>query len=344
MSIENPEKNLGNKPENAVEKTAEISVSSEKLSDEEKNRIFEDAKRHGAWFPMEEGLRLKISKSKLILYAEEVLVKKVAEGDINGLDNFRGALEHNGFTVSEGQDGKLLVNLASSGEKVMESPEKQFEKAKAENATVAIKLGLQLEIPREKIEEYAKASMAQEISLGNYLRAINILRDADVAGLNIGSFEEIEAVTSDLFNKCLQERKYNSAIEIARMKWGDDSEQYKKALEVYENDPENMALRRVEEKKERRLEKWSAKISKDATFKDLFDAVDDRDEELRQSELFMSEVWDNFDQEICDEILDMQSDDIKAVGTKVVEFFEKYGYSKKDIETFLPVKFKRERR
>lgn len=324
---------------NETPQAAEVLPLEEQLEEKEKDKIFEDAKKHGAWFPIAEGLRVGVSKSKLILYAEEVLAGKFKAGDADGLNKFKGALERNGFKVSQDQEGKYLVNISYGPE----SPEEQFEKAVLNDPIGAIKIGLKLGVLSERIEEFAKTSMAEEINHGNYLKAINILKTADVGGLNMGTSEEIEAVTTGLYEKCLEEKKYHAAMEITRMKWGIESEQYKKALEAYEEDPENKAMREAEEKRERELENWSAEISKDATFKELFDAIDEGDEDLRQSDIFMGRVWYNFDQEISNEILELL-DDVKAANTGVIAFFKKHGYSKSDIETSLPIKFKRERR
>ena len=342
MSIENPKENLADNRGKEKVENFETRASFEGFSDEEKKRIFENAKKVGAWRPIQEGLRIGISKSKLILYAEEVLAEKANTGDAEGVANFKGALERHGFVTSKDERGKFLVNISSANEKQPESPEEQFEKAKSTGALAAIEQGFQLRISGEKIEEFAKTTIAENINMGRYLEAINILARADMGGLNMGSSEEIEATTTGLYGKCLQEKKYHAAIEIARMKWGKQSEQYKGALKAYEEDPENKALREAEEKREKELEKWSAKISKDATIADLLEAVEESDENLGQSDIFYGELHDNFNPEVADELLEL--DLAGRQNIKVVDFFKKHGYSKKDIEIFLPVKFKRERR
>ena len=102
------------------------------------------------------------------------------------------------------------------------------------------------------------------------------------------------------------------------------------------------------EKKKKGKGEWelNVTISKDATFADLFAAIDAVEEKEGLDELhFESELVDNFDSETADEVLafyDVQED--KATTTKVLDFFKEHGYTQSDVAALLPVRFKPERK
>jgi hypothetical protein len=76
------------------------------------------------------------------------------------------------------------------------------------------------------------------------------------------------------------------------------------------------------------------RIPATATVAELFAAI--REEE--QDERLMLELHDNFDAEIVEQLTDLANG--PSAGTVgVLEFFDYYGYSRDEIETFLPVVF-----
>lgn len=83
-------------------------------------------------------------------------------------------------------------------------------------------------------------------------------------------------------------------------------------------------------------------ISKDATFVDLFNAIDAIEGEKGLDELhFEEELWDNFDSKIVEEVLAFRDEQAsRAATTKVLDFFKEHGYPQKDVSVFLPIKFK----
>jgi len=97
-----------------------------------------------------------------------------------------------------------------------------------------------------------------------------------------------------------------------------------------------------ERKGEMEEEDLCVELSKDATFFDLYEAIDAIEEKEGLDSLhFEEELWDNFDEELFEEVLALRSleNETRAQNTKVIDFFKKRGFSKEDIEIYLPIKF-----
>lgn len=88
--------------------------------------------------------------------------------------------------------------------------------------------------------------------------------------------------------------------------------------------------------------KLNAVISKDATFADLFGAIDAIEKEHGTGALNFEEyLWDNFDDDIGEEIFSFQNRQAnKAKTTKILDFFRERNYSEEAILALLPIKFK----
>ncbi len=116
----------------------------------------------------------------------------------------------------------------------------------------------------------------------------------------------------------------------------------KSLLEQMGEQPEQLKEKKMKDE-ERELK---ATISKDATFADLFNAIDAIEEKHDLGDLhFEEELWDNFDSEIAEEVLafrDTQAS--KAATTKLMNFFKERGYTQSDVSAFLPIRFKQERK
>jgi len=84
-------------------------------------------------------------------------------------------------------------------------------------------------------------------------------------------------------------------------------------------------------------------LSKRASFADLFKAIEAVEEKEGLGKVhFDEELWDNFAEEIAKEVLSFQDDAQKdrAATTKIIDFFEKRGYSQDEICAFLPIEIK----
>lgn len=90
----------------------------------------------------------------------------------------------------------------------------------------------------------------------------------------------------------------------------------------------------MERKEEGELE---ITLSRNATFADLFNALDEIEEKEGLGAVhFEEELWDNFDDAVASEVL-LRSKELSNL--KVLEYFRDKGYSIKDIEAYLPISF-----
>jgi len=84
-------------------------------------------------------------------------------------------------------------------------------------------------------------------------------------------------------------------------------------------------------------------LSQDATFVDLFAAIAAIESiEGLGSLHFEEELWDNFVEAVVEEVLAFQ-DPLSALAskedTRLVDFFNGRGYTKEEIEIYLPIEF-----
>ena len=221
--------------------------------------------------------------------------------------------------------------------------EAEWNRLKQGGAAFAINQGKKMGVPQEELDRFAQDVIARETKSKNYGLVYRFRKN-----MGIGTEEEARDVGKQAYKFFLESGDSGSAMSIAEDVYGRESEEWKRASEANEAE-----WRKTKEKRKRKEEKMedeerelNASISKDATFADLFNAIDVIEEKEGLGELhFEEELWDNFDAEIVEEVLafrDMQAS--KAATTKVVDFFKERGYSQSDISVFLPVKFKREQK
>jgi len=134
--------------------------------------------------------------------------------------------------------------------------------------------------------------------------------------------------------------------------------------------PERLAeIERGEKESGKKEKSRTIRLKRDATFVDLFGAEDriaekvresgDEDENVDDPTYLVAELWDNFDKALASEVLDLRiklealrlkrleeytDEEKRLMSLNVLEYFKEKGYSVKDVETFLPIKFKKEKR
>lgn len=220
--------------------------------------------------------------------------------------------------------------------------EAEWEKLKQGGTVFAIDKGKEIGVPQEELNRFAEEVIARETESQNYGLVYRFRKN-----MEIGTEEKVKAVGEQAYKFFLESGDPGSAMRIAEDMYGRDSEEWRRAHEVNEAEWKKTEERRKrkEEEMEDEERELNATISKDATFADLFNAIDAIEEEEGLGEFpFEEELWDNFDFRIVEEVLafrDVRAS--KAATTKVLDFFEEHGYSQKDVSVFLPVKFKRER-
>ena len=221
--------------------------------------------------------------------------------------------------------------------------EAEWEKLKQGGAAFAINKGKEMGVPQEELDRFAQDVITRETEGKNYGLVYRFRKN-----MGIGTEEEVKAAGEQAYKFFLEGGDSGSAMSIAEDIYGRDSEEWKRANEANEAE-----WKKTKEKKKRKKEEMedeerelNASISKDATFADLFNAIDAIEEEEGLGELhFEEELWDNFNSEIVEEVLAFRDVQVsKAATTKVLDFFKERGYPQKDVSVFLPIKFKRERK
>lgn len=221
--------------------------------------------------------------------------------------------------------------------------EAEWNNLKQGGAAFAINKGKEMGVPQEELDRFTQGVIARETESQNYGLVYRFRKN-----MGIGTEEEVKTAGRQAYKFFLESRDSGSAMSIAEDVYGKDSEEWRRAHEVNEAEWKKTEERRKrkEEEMEDEERELNATISKDATFADLFNAIDAIEEEEGLDELhFEEELWDNFDSEIVEEVLafrDVQAS--KAATTKVLDFFKERGYPQKDVSIFLPIKFKRERK
>jgi len=212
----------------------------------------------------------------------------------------------------------------------------EWEKQKQKGAGLAalvINKGKELGVPPEELNLFAQHVIAQETVKTHYAFVYRFRKN-----MGIGTEEEIRAAGEQAYRSFLENGDSGLAMSIAEDVYGKDSEEWKLANEKNEAD-----WKKTKEKTERKKEK-KVSISRNATFADLFRAINAIEEEGELGELgFEEELHDNFDSETAEEVLAFDGERAgEATTTKVLDFFRKRGYSQKDVSAYLPIKFKRE--
>lgn len=213
----------------------------------------------------------------------------------------------------------------------------KWEKLRQGGAVFAINKGKEMGVPKEELDRFAEDIIARETENHHYGLVYSFRKD-----MGIGTAEEVRAVGEQAYKFFLEGGSFGSAMNIAEDVYGRDSEEWRRANEANEAERKKAEEKRTGgEEMEDEERELNAIISKDATFVDLFNAIDAIEEEEGLGELhFEDELWDNFDATIMDEVLAFRDEASKAATTKVLDFFQERGYSQSDVSIFLPIKFK----
>lgn len=161
---------------------------------------------------------------------------------------------------------------------------------------------------------------------------------AFVQGAKIGVPQELldKFVKENIAQK-LKDKNFIWLANFVKATGSGTDEEIKKYQELAEKQRQELVMKESPELLE---DEKNVEILSSATLADLFNALDELEDEIGFDNLhFWDEIWDNFDSKIGDELLNSMESDVK-----VMDFFKKHGYSKNDIEVFLPIKFKKTRK
>lgn len=230
-------------------------------------------------------------------------------------------IKQEGEEIEKGQESPEMSpeDLAGTGgEAIKSEAEAEYNKEEWEDMkqkrppASAIDKGRVLGVPEEEIEKFAREIIERELDDPVFVYRF-------MKNMGIGTEEEL---------KFAEEKAKKSAIkgEAEEKKGRGKKEKIEKEEEEGEFEEEIIV-----------------RLSKSATFADLFEAIDNLEQEGEEVH-FEEELWDNFDEEVVEEILELRNNLSKAAKIKIISFFRKHEYSGKDITTYLPIKFKKERK
>ncbi|TSA44926.1 hypothetical protein D4R51_02960, partial [bacterium] len=176
-------------------------------------------------------------------------------------------------------------------------------------------------VSEEIIKQYAYDSIEKNLTGGSPRAAFEFMKN-----MKIGTEEEQKAVGERAFKISLENNPI-AAKGIAEELYGEESDEYGRALEEIEKE------RKEEEAEEKEEARIGVTLSRSATFEDLGNKKFNRD-------VFETELWDNFDSKVASVVIALLSANSKKSGAvKVLDFFKERGYSEDDISTFLSIKF-----
>lgn len=187
--------------------------------------------------------------------------------------------------------------------------EAEWNRLKQGGPAFAINKGKEMGVPQEELDRFAQDVIAREIENQNYGLVYRFRKN-----MGIGTEEEIRA---------------------AGEKWDRVNEAHEMELKKVK-----VEEKRKEEEREDEERELTVTISKDATFADLFKAIDAVEEKEGMGALYFEEELVDIDSDLAREVFafrDEQED--KAATTKVLDFFEERGYSQDEISIFLPIRF-----
>ena len=277
------------------------------------------------------GKEMDVPQEELDQFAKDVIVKELEKENYTFVYGFRKLTGIERAEPTEAYDEKAWEKLKQEG---------------GDRPAFVIAKGYETSVSKDELDRFAESVLSREMQNQNYGLVYRFRKD-----MGIGTEEEIRAAGEQAYKVFLERGDHGSATSIAENLYGRDSEEWRRAFVASEAELKKTEERRKrKERKEKEIEdeerELNATISKDATFTDLFNAINDIEEKEGLGELhFEEELWDNFDPEIVEEILafrEVQAS--KAATTKVLDFFNERGYSQIDVSTFLPIKFKREQK
>lgn len=242
-------------------------------------------------------------------------------------------------------DGELMEKNKATKES--ESPEpydkEGWEQSKRAGAAFAIQKGRELGVPLEVLNQFALEKIEEEKEKGHYGFAYRFRKN-----MGIGTDEELKAAGVEAYNRFFNDGDFGAAMKMAEEVYGKNSPEWERANRA-KNEKVKETEKRTNGEEGIRNEDQDLQVvlSRDATFADLFKALDaiepDEEGELDATH-FYEGLWEKFDPEFVKEVLSFEDTRIsRAATTKVIDFFREHGYSQSDISVFLPIKFKRKR-
>lgn len=221
----------------------------------------------------------------------------------------------------------------------------------SEGGAAQIKKAREIEVPEEKVKTYALRVIKADLRRGYSVdMALRMARNTGIA-----TEDEVRETARRTYQELLGQQPSN--IVAAEYLYGIDSEEYRRAKELFNQ--EERKKEKIEKQKEKDR-KWeilrekeddnegaltTVSLTQDATFSDLFEAIEEGVLDVETSRELFAEIFHHLDEETRAELQKLHLDEPElAKTTKVLDFLRQRGFSKKDIETFWPIRFRRKRK
>jgi hypothetical protein len=227
--------------------------------------------------------------------------------------------------MTERSEGKNPEQILSA------ETQDRWETLKQGPPALAILEGRKMGMPEEELDRFAREVIAQRSEEGDLHFVFRFM-----ANLAIGTAEERQKIGQEAYRFSLEVGDWASAKNLAEAVYGEDSEEWKIAQKKVDERQQRLKKERLKDE----AEDQRIVLPRDATVADLFTAISTFEEKEGPGEShFEEELYDNFDPEIADELIDLESDPTTAAKIKLVDFFKDRGHEPTDLTAYLPIDF-----
>jgi hypothetical protein len=193
-----------------------------------------------------------------------------------------------------------------------------------------IKQGIELGLPAPVLEAQLQKILANGDNQGDFWYEYKLRKNLQ-ARLGYGEDSDIKDAGIRAYAQAMTLSSAQTAIQLAEELYGAESAEYTAAVQRGKMLDEADVARQAEVGAMLSGEKTTITLTHDAT---LFSM----EENPRfDDDVFWSEIHGNFNPEVAEALLSLTIEEKQT--TKVLEFFEQYGYDLDDLETFLPISF-----
>jgi len=309
------------------------------------------------------GKEIGVPQEELDQFASDVIASKLEMEDYLFVYDFRRLTDIERVEPAEPYDEKAW---------------EQLKQESGDREAFVIAKGHETGVPKDELDRFAESAIAREIKKQNYISVYNFRKSMGIgteeevraAGesayqffINNNEFGSAMSIAEDVYGK--DSEKWFRADEANETEWARiEKEEKRKATRRAALSEEEL-----EAEEEKKAEERIVTLNQDATLADLFEAIDEIEEKIQTENSededyddpihFAAEVVGNFDKDVAEEILvdlrgahefldstkpeeELSEKKKKAIGRKVLDYFEEKGYSRDDVETYLPmIKFKK---
>jgi len=181
----------------------------------------------------------------------------------------------------------------------------------------ALKKGKETGIPQQMLDSYTQEYLEQETDLPVLYRVRK--------NLKLGSAEDIRNAGINAYDYFISREDFEGAMQVAKEIYGEESDEYQKSREMYEQRETDIESEPVFE------------LPIDATFADLQKAIGPYDEDGYYLFDYLERY---FDKDAMSDAQTLLMSPMEEAGkVKILDFFTSKNYSRGEVEANLPIKF-----